>query len=74
MNIKNYILEKDFKMILSNNYIDIINYLDIISIDDKNITIKSDKNISIKGNNLSVSKLLDNEILIIGDIEKIELI
>jgi len=74
MNIKNYILEKDFKIILSNNYIDIINYLDIISIDDKNITIKSDKNISIKGNNLSVSKLLDNEILIIGDIEKIELI
>lgn len=74
MNIKNYILEKDFKIILSNNYIDIINYLDIISIDDKNITIKSDKNISIKGNNLFVSKLLDNEILIIGDIEKIELI
>ena len=72
--IKNYIFEKDFEIIVKSSYIDIINYKDILNFDDNNITIMADKKVIIKGSNLSISKLLDNELLIIGNINTIELL
>ena len=69
--IKNFIDDKSFKIIFYNNYIDIINYQEILDIKDNLIKILSDKEIIIKGNDLSIIKLLDNEILINGEIESI---
>ncbi len=72
--IRNYILEKNFQISLTPNYVDIVNYKDIGTIDNKNITIYHEKGkVKITGNNMSVSKLLNKEILIIGSIDNIEL-
>ncbi len=67
-----YINNDDFNMIYKNNYLNVINYKkiidftnDLISFEDKNNTYY------VKGNNLVISRMLDNEILIIGDIKEI---
>ena len=72
--IRNYMLEKNFQINLTPNYVDVENYKDIGTIDNKNITIYHEKgSIKIIGNNMTVSKLLNNEILIVGSITNIEL-
>jgi len=71
--IKSYILEKDTKIIILNNKINVVNYIDIGHFDSNKIVIKlKDKNIIINGNELVISKLLDDEILITGDLYNIE--
>ena len=72
--IRNYILEEKFQINLTPNYVDIVNYKDIGTIDNKNITIYYESgSIKITGSNMTVSKLLNKEILIIGNINNIEL-
>ena len=70
--IRNIINEDNFKIIIDNKYVDIINFNKIINITDSLVTIKPNKKINIHGKNLKVSKLLDDEIMVIGDIIKIE--
>lgn len=71
-NIKEYVRGEEFKMILKNNIINIQNYNDIGCISQKEITIyNKDKKIYIKGKNLSVEKLLNDEILITGEYNNI---
>ena len=70
----NYIKDNEFRINYINNTINIVNYDKIIELKDDIITIiKNDKVIKIKGNNLKLTKLLDNEILINGIINKIEM-
>ena len=65
--IREYIKEPDFKMTIKNNKINIENYIKIIDITDTKIEILNDnKKLKIIGKNLSVNKLLNDEILIIG--------
>ena len=72
--IINYIKDNKFKIIYINNSVDIVNYDNILEVKDDVVTIvKEDKMIFIRGNNLKLNKLLDNEILITGVILKIEL-
>ena len=71
--IRSYILESDTKITIVNNKLNITNYIDIGHFDSNKIIVKlKDKNIIIKGENLVVSKLLDNEILITGILNNIE--
>lgn len=73
-NLKNIILEEDFKITYIKNKIGIINYQDITSFNSNKIIISyKDGNIFISGENLVVSKLVKDELLIEGKIEKIEL-
>ena len=66
-NIKDYVRCEEFKMIMKNNIIYIENFDDIGNISQKEIIIYNDnKKILIKGNNLSIDKLLNSEILIKG--------
>ncbi len=67
-NINNYIGENNFKIIISNNKIDIINYKLIKDINSNKIIID---NYVIEGKNLEPIKLFSNEILIDGEINKI---
>ena len=56
--IRNYILEEKFQINLTPNYVDIVNYKDIGTIDNKNITIYYESgSIKITGSNMTVSKL-----------------
>lgn len=73
MNLKNFINDLEFKIIILNNCINIVNYEDLILLSEDKIIIKSDKfSILITGKNLSISKLLNQELLIRGLFKNIE--
>lgn len=72
-NIRNYILEEEFKLIYLNNKINIVNYTDIGHFDSNKIIIRNNnKSIIIDGNNLIITKLLKDELLIEGKIKGIK--
>ena len=71
---RNYLLDEIFNMRVLKNKIDICNYESIGYLDNDLIIINYDSGeIKIKGENLVVSKLLDDEILISGEIKNIEM-
>ena len=71
--IRSYILEEEFKITILNNKINIVNYTSIGSFDDSKIIINYNKGIIIiKGNNLVVTRLMSDEILISGKINTLE--
>ena len=72
--IINYIKEPLLKIIYVDNSVNVINYDKILEIRDDLVTILSNKSkILIRGSNLKLKKLLDNEVLITGLINKIEM-
>ena len=72
--IVDYIKDNKLKIKYVDNSVNIANYDNILEINDNIVTIINDKKIvNIRGNNLKLCKLLDNEILITGIIKKIEL-
>lgn len=71
--IRDYIKDSDFRFTVYKDKIDIINYQKIISLeDDKILLLGGNKKITIRGKNLTLNKLLDEEVLILGTITKIE--
>ena len=71
--IKNYILENQFKIIYEENQLDIINYTNMGHFDDTKVLVYHEQGlVEVKGKNLRVTKLLKDEVLIKGSIEKIE--
>ena len=73
MNLRNYILENEFKMIYLSNKLDIVNYIDISHFDSNKIIINyNEGSVLISGKSLVVSKLVSDELLIEGSIDKIE--
>ena len=71
--VRDYLLDDEFKIIILKDRINISNYDKIDYLDEEKIIIKSEKTIEIKGKNLTVSKLLNQEILISGNIKEIEM-
>lgn len=70
--IKNYIGENNFRIIIYNDKIDIINYKEIKELADNKIVINNDNNkIMIMGKNLKLYRLLNKELLVIGIIDNI---
>jgi len=71
----NYINDKEFKFTVYENKIHIINFNKIITLEDNYISLLStNKKINIKGLNLVLIKLVDNELLIKGNISNIEVL
>ena len=71
--IRSYILDNDLKITIVNNKINIVNYNDIGHFDSNKIVVKvKNGELIIKGNDLVVSKLLNDEILITGKFNNIE--
>lgn len=71
--VRQSVLEQDFKIIYINNKLDVVNYTDISHFDSNKIMVNYNKgSLAVLGNNLFVSKLLSDELLIEGNIEKIE--
>lgn len=68
-----YINDVDFQVIYINNEINIVNYEKINYMENEKVSL-SHKNgtVVIKGTNLRVKKLLDNEIVIVGSFENVE--
>ena len=69
--IRNFIDDKSFKIVIYDNLIDIINFKEVIDINNTSIKIMSNKKINITGKDLKIIKLLDNEILIKGILKTI---
>ena len=69
--VRNFIDDNSFKLIIYNDLIDVINYQKINDINDTYIKILSDKEINILGKDLCILKLKDNEILIKGSLKDI---
>ena len=71
---RSYLLEDNFSMSVLKNKVEIMNYIEISHFDNNKIKIKyDDGEITIKGDNLIISKLMNDSILISGDIFNIEL-
>ena len=71
--IRSYILENDLKITIVNNKINIVNYKDIGQFDSNKVVVKTDnKDVIVKGSDLVVSKLMNNEILITGVFNTLE--
>jgi len=73
--INNYVNDNELKItIYENNKINIINYDNIIDFNSKNVEIKvKDKIINVNGLNLTINKMLNDEILIEGLISEIRI-
>lgn len=71
--LRTYILENEFKITILMGRIDIVNYLEIDHFDNTKIIVRFEKGIVIiKGENLTISKLLNDELLILGKIKAVE--
>ncbi|MBQ3021031.1 MAG: YabP/YqfC family sporulation protein [Bacilli bacterium] len=70
---KSYLKKEDYYIIIYSNYIYIYKYLDILKFSDKLIKLKLPNLIVvISGNDLLITKLQENELLIKGNINKVE--
>lgn len=72
-NLFNYIKDLNLKVIYSNNKLNIINYKKILIFNDDKIKIECPKKIIIVlGNNLSIKKMYDDELLIEGNVKEVK--
>ena len=70
--IDNYINDRNYSMIYKNNKLNVINYSEIIDFSSKLISIRYNEfTYYIEGDNLVISRMMENEILITGDIKVI---
>lgn len=70
--LSNYVNDKKFSIIYKNNKLDIINYSKILDFSDTKISINYlDDIYIINGTNLVISKMMEEELLITGNIESI---
>lgn len=70
-----YVKDEEFRFTVYNDRIHFINFLKINTLNSDYVLIESnDRKISIKGKNLILNRLLEKEVLIIGDIYSIEVI
>lgn len=70
--IKNIIYDKNFRITIFKNKININNYYEILVFEDNQILVKAEFLIKIKGSNLVITRLENNELLIEGEIKNIE--
>lgn len=72
--LRTYIMEDEFEVKILNDRINIINYESIGHLDSNKIIIRHKQGkITINGKGLALSKLLKDELLIVGKITNIEL-
>ena len=71
--IRSYILEDEVNITVLKNKVNIVNYSSIGIIDTNKVIVKYDfGSVSVRGDNLVLSKLMNNEILISGNIYSID--
>ena len=71
---RSYILEEEFSFSVYQNKVDILNYESIGYFDSNKVIIRYNKGtLIITGNDLVVSKLMSDEVLVLGSIKNIEL-
>lgn len=72
-NIMRYINDTDFQIVYINGELNIVNYDKINYMEDQKISLSyKTGTIVVMGENLRVKKLLDNEIVVVGDISNLD--
>lgn len=72
--LKKFIRNDNYLISIWDNYIDINNFTDIVILEDNRIVLLiPNGKIIIKGNDISIKKLFDKEILLTGEFRSIEL-
>lgn len=73
--IGNYLNNKEYKMIIDEKSIYIVNYLKLLSLENNFISVQiPNKKILIYGKELILKKIINEEVLIKGIIKKIEVL
>lgn len=74
LNIMSFIRKNEFYINIWKNKINIVNFDKIVILENNKVVINApDGKITIKGENLSINKLLEKEILLSGNIFSVEL-
>lgn len=69
-----YLEDKNYEIIIKENQVNVINFREIIDFSINKISLRCDnKIINIEGKNLIISKMLDDELLITGNIYNIRI-
>lgn len=72
--LESYLSDNEYRIILRNSGVNIVNYDEIINFFSTQISIRIKNKILIfEGNNLVITKMLDDEILITGNITNIRI-
>lgn len=72
--LEDYLYDNEYKIIVKKNQVDIVNYDEIIDFSLNKISVKyRNKIFVIEGTNMVISKMLDNEILITGNISSLRI-
>lgn len=67
--INDYLIDKEYKIIIKENEVNIINYSEIIDFNLEKISIRyNEKIITIEGKKIYIYKMIDDEVLIKGKI------
>ena len=73
-NLREYIAPDELKITITMDKVNILNYDRLRDITDKEISFsKNNKKVKVVGKDLKLNKLLDQEVLIIGNIMKVEI-
>ncbi len=71
--MKEYINDNEFRITIFKDRVYIVNYLQIITLEEERISILTPNGrLIIKGKSLHLNKMLDNEILIMGKVLLVE--
>ncbi|MCI8569430.1 MAG: hypothetical protein HFJ11_05585 [Bacilli bacterium] len=70
-----YVSDNEFRFTVFENKFNVLNYKRILSLEDNYISILSnDKKITIIGDNFVLNKLVKDELLVTGNITRIEVV
>ena len=72
--LDNYLYDREYRIIIKENYVNIINYDEIVDFNLTKISVKyKNKKIVIEGTNLAINKMVEDEVLITGNITNISI-
>ena len=72
--LDNYLYDREYKITVKENYVDIVNYDEIVDFTLTKISVRyNNKIIIVEGNNLTISKMIDNEVLVMGLVTSIRI-
>lgn len=72
-NIKTYIKEYEFRLTILHNRINVVNYVRVTHFESNEIRILHENGeLKILGNSLVITRLMKDELLITGELDKVE--
>lgn len=72
--LDNYLYDREYKIIVKDGFVDIVNYDEIVDFTLTKISVRyKNKIIIVEGRDLTISKMIDNEVLVVGNIEVVRI-